>query len=149
MAGGVCRRRSILVSPPRNGSCVLLGGSVWVFRMQSYRILSPGVRGCSSPLPQPPKSLCQRRLSFSAQSAASRILVPTAGRQGMIPLCMAQLLTFPGSLPTPPSPQQNQQAQGSSRAAFAGTKPLPAAPPSLCASHRCDAQRLCCRLRFY
>lgn len=117
------------------------------FRMQIHRIVSPGSRGWSSLLPQPPgklQSLGQgrRSCSFTAWSAsrgchaAGKVLAfhnqeTAAGMEGEISCALSSILHFSGSLQTPPKTQANHQAKSSRHptAAFAFTKPRLAASP--------------------
>lgn len=78
----------------------------------------------------------------------ARSLLSAAGTEGEISCALRSSLRFGGFLRTPPKPPINHQHQ---TAAVGFTKPLLAASPPHFSSplHRCDAQRLRCRLRFY
>lgn len=101
--------------------------------------------------PQKPQSLSQKAkelllhcilASHSWQTAAGlEAMIPVYGTAPHVPWVSSDPSSPPGE---PPGPRLT-----ASTAAFAGTNPLPAASPPFCPLHRCDAQRLCCRLRFY
>lgn len=124
-----------------------LGGSVSVFRMQIHRIVSSGSRCWSSPLLQPPGKLQslswgQQSCSFTAWSASRGCLLLLAMSLLSMPgrrwqewrerspmLCSACCVSV-GLFQTPTADHQAKSSQHPT-AAFAFTKPLLAASPTI------------------